>query len=82
MDPNLRWNTCVEDGNDPSKVVTGVVPATMSPMPKSKRKEKYSQKNQHSCISTNVFIRIFPIPFVDNVGALYRLPWILAIVGG
>ena len=82
MDPNLRWNTCVEDGNDPSKVVTGVVLATTSSMPKSERKEKYSQKNQHSCISTNVFIRIFPVPFVDNMGALYRLPWILAVVGG
>ena len=21
-----------------------------------------------------------PVPFVDNVGALYRLPWILAVV--
>ena len=22
------------------------------------------------------------VPSVDNVGALYRLPWILAVVGG
>ena len=44
MDLNLRLSIYVEDRIGPSKVVTGVVFATMSPMPKSERKEKYFLK--------------------------------------
>ena len=82
MGPNLHLSTCVEDKTDPSKVVTSVVPATMSPMPKSEWKEKYFLKEKRTVVSQRVFIRIFYVPYVDNVGALYRLPWILAVVGG
>ena len=46
MDPNLHLSTCVEDRIGPSKMVTDVVPATTSPMPKSKWKEKYSLKKK------------------------------------
>ena len=35
MDPNSRLDTCVNEKSAPSKVVTGVVPITTSPMPKS-----------------------------------------------
>ena len=35
MDPNSHMSTCVDEKNAPSKVVTGVVPATTSSMPKS-----------------------------------------------
>ena len=37
MDPNSRLDTCVDEKTTPSKVVTGVMPATTSPMPKSKQ---------------------------------------------
>ena len=35
MGPNPHLSTCVEDKIIPSEVIIGVVPATMSPMPKS-----------------------------------------------
>ena len=35
MDLNSHMSTCVDEKNAPSKVVTGVVPATTSSMPKS-----------------------------------------------
>ena len=44
MDPNSRPSTCVDEKTAPSKVVTGVVHATMSLMPKLERKEMLSQK--------------------------------------
>ena len=44
ISPNSHLSTCVEDKTVPSNVVTGVVPATTSPMPKSERKEKYFLK--------------------------------------
>ena len=37
MDLNSCLSTYVDKKTAPSKVVTGVVPATMSPMPKSER---------------------------------------------
>ena len=46
MDLNLHLSTCIEDRIGPSKVVTDVVPATTSPMPKSEWKEKYSLKKK------------------------------------
>ena len=42
--PNPHLSTCVEDKTIPSEVITGVVSTTMSPMPKSERKEKYFLK--------------------------------------
>ena len=35
MDPNSRLDTCVNEKTAPFKVVTSVVPATTSSMPKS-----------------------------------------------
>ena len=35
MDPNFHMSICVDEKTAPSKVVTGVVPATTSPTPKS-----------------------------------------------
>ena len=52
----------------------GVVPATTSPTPKLEWKERCSKKDLAE-LSQN-----FQVPFVDNVEALYRLLWILAIV--
>ena len=43
MDLNSRLSTCVDEKIAPSKVVTGVVSATMSPMPKSEREKMFSQ---------------------------------------
>ena len=53
---------------------TSVVPATTSPTPKSKWKN--TLRKELAQLYQN-----FQVPFVDNVGALYRLPWILAVVG-
>ena len=44
MGPNSHLSTCVDEKIVPSKVVTDVVPATMSSMPKSEQKEMLSQK--------------------------------------
>ena len=44
MGPNPHLSTCVEDKTVPSKVITDVVPAITSLMPKSERKEKYFLK--------------------------------------
>ena len=44
MGLNSHLSTYVEDKTIPSKVVTGVVSATTSLMPKSERKEKYFLK--------------------------------------
>ena len=46
MDLNLRLSIYVEDRIGPSKVVISVVSATMSPMPKSEWKEKFSLKKK------------------------------------
>ena len=39
MGPNSHLSTCVDEKIVPSKEVTGVVPTTTSPMPKSEQKE-------------------------------------------
>ena len=44
MDSNSRLSTSVDEKTAPSKVVTGVVPATTSPMPKSERENSFSNK--------------------------------------
>ena len=44
MGPNSHLSTCVDEKTVPSKVVTSVVPATMSPMPKSEWKENAFSK--------------------------------------
>ena len=46
MDLNLRLSIYVEDRIGPSKVVISVMSATMSPMPKSEWKEKFSLKKK------------------------------------
>ena len=38
MDPTSRLDTCVSEKIAPFKMVTGVVPATTSSMPKSEQK--------------------------------------------
>ena len=43
MDLNSRLSTCVDEKIAHSKVVTGVVSATMSLMPKSEREKMFSQ---------------------------------------
>ena len=43
MDPNSCLSTCVDEKTAPSKVVTSVVHATTSPMPKLERKEMLSK---------------------------------------
>ena len=54
---------------------TGVVSATTSPTPKLEWRERYS-KRKLAELSQSIFL----VPFVENVEALYRLLWILAIV--
>ena len=76
MDLSLHLSTCVDNKVGPSNMVTDVVPATTSPTPKLKWKERCSKKDLAE-LSQN-----FQVPFVDNVEALYRLLWILAIVDG
>ena len=59
-----------------SNVVTGVVPTTTSPTLKSEW-EKYIKRKRtefYQCI-------FFFVPLVDGVKALYKLLWLLAIVG-
>ena len=82
MGPNPQSSTCVKDKTDLSKVVTGVVPATTSLMPKSEWKDKYFLQENRIVVSRQVFIKILMYLLLTIVGALYRLPWILAIVGG
>ena len=41
MDPNSRLDTCKNKNTAPFEVVTGVVPATTSPMPKSKQENGF-----------------------------------------
>ena len=74
MDPSLHLSTCVDNRVGPSNMNTGVVPATTSPTSKSKWKN--TLRKELAQLYQN-----FQVPFVDNVGALYRLPWILAVVG-
>ena len=54
---------------------TSVVPAITSLTPKLEWKERYS-KRKLAELSQSIFL----VPFVDNVKALFRLLWILAIV--
>ena len=58
MDLNLHLSTCVKDRIGPSKVVTDVVPATTSPMPKSEWKEKYFLKENRIVVSQRVYVEI------------------------
>ena len=74
MDPSLHLSTCVDNRVSPSNMATGVVPVTTSPMPMLEWKERCSTKELVE-LSQN-----FQVPFVDNVEALYRLLWILAVV--
>ena len=75
MDPSLHLSTCVDNRVGPSNMDTDVVPATTSPTPKLEWRERYSKRKLAELSQS-----IFPVPFVDNVEALYRLLWILAIV--
>ena len=53
MDPNSRLATCVNEKTTPFKVVTGVVLATMSPMPKLEE-ENICKMKQNSRITMRV----------------------------
>ena len=75
MDPSLHLSTCVDNRVGPSNMDIGVVPATTSLTPKLEWRERYS-KRKLAELSQSIFL----VPFVDNVEALYRLLWILAIV--
>ena len=75
MDPSLPLSTCVDNRVGPSNMDTGVVPATTSPTPKLEWRERCSKKELAE-LSQSIFL----VPFVDNVKALYRLLWILAVV--
>ena len=74
IDPSLHLSTCVDNRVGPSNMATSVVLATTSPTPKLKWKERCSIKELAE-LSQN-----FQVPFSDNVEALYRLLWILAVV--
>ena len=74
MDPSLHLSTCVDNRVGPSNMAIGVVSATTSPTPKLESKKRCSIK-ELAKLSQN-----FQVPFTDNVEALYRLLWILAIV--
>ena len=74
MDLSLHLSTYVDNRVGPSNMDTGVVPATTSPMPKLEWRERCSKKELAES-SQNI-----SVPFVDNVEALYRLLWILAVV--
>ena len=75
MDPSLHLSTCVNNRVGPSNMDTGVVLATTSLTPKLEWRERYS-KRKLAELSQSIFL----VPFVDNVKALYRLLWILAVV--
>ena len=75
MDPSLHLSTCVNNKIGPSNMDTGVVPATTSSTPKLEWRERYSKRKLVE-LSQSIFL----VPFVDNVKALYRLLWILAVV--
>ena len=75
IDLSLHLSTCVDNRVGPSNMDTGVVPATTSPMPKLEWRERYSKRKLVE-LSQSIFL----VPFVDNVKALYRLFWILAVV--
>ena len=75
MDPSFHLNICVNNRVGPSNMNTGVVPATTSPTPKLEWRERYS-KRKLAELSQSIFL----VPFVDNVKALYRLLWILAVI--
>ena len=68
-------NTCVGSRVDSSNVDTSVVSATTSPTPKLEWGKNIKRK------WAELYQCIFLVPFVDDVKALYRLFWILAIVG-
>ena len=53
MDPNSRLATCVNEKTTPFKVVTGVVPATTSPMSKLEE-ENICKMKQNSRITMSV----------------------------
>ena len=74
MYPSLPLSTYVDNRVGPSNMDIGVVPATMSPTPKLEWRERCSKKELAE-LSQNI-----SIPFVDNVEALYRLLWILAVI--
>ena len=73
-DPSLHLSTYVDNRVGPSNMVIGVVPATTSLTPKLEWRERCSKK-ELARLSQN-----FQVSFVDNVEALYRLLWILAVV--
>ena len=75
MDPSLHLSTCVDNIVGPSNMATGVVPATTSLTPSQNGKKNVLRKELAELYQN------FQVPFVDNVETLYRLPWILAIVG-
>ena len=57
-------------------MVTGVVPATTSPMSKLILRNFLGKQ----CNTTEQ--EVSPPPPLGSVGVLYVLPWILAVVGG
>ena len=75
MDPSLHLSTCVDNRVGPSNMDTDVMSATTSPTPKLEWRERRS-KIKLAELSQSIFL----VPFVDNVKALFRLLWILAIV--
>ena len=69
MDPSLHLSTYIDNRvSRPSNMDIGVVPATTSLTPKLEWRERYSKRKLAELSQS-----IFPVPFVDNVEALYRL---------
>ena len=74
MDQSLPLSTCVDNRVGPSNMDIDVVPATTSPMPKLEWRKRCSKKELVELYQN------ISVPFVDNVEALYKLLWILAVV--
>ena len=73
MGPNSRLSTCVDEKIAPSKVVTDMVPATMSLMPKSKQKEMFSFRNRivvYQCVFIRMLMYLLLIMWGPHIGCL------------
>ena len=76
MDPSLHSSPCVDNRVGPFNMATGVV------LPQRLRRPSQNGKKNVLRKELAELYQNFQVPFIDNVEALYRLPWILTIVDG
>ena len=76
MDPSLHSSPSVDNRVGPFNMATGVV------LPQ--RLWRLIQNGKKNVLRKELaeLYQNFQVPFVDNGKALYRLPWILAVVDG